>query len=258
MKKLHLCAILTAITLAAGAASAQVAPRAEASKNPDRMVRTLSAGDIPMLDDVSLILLAGGTPEQALQAARDSKYIDKGFWSEGALIGDASIRRFSKMGIPEVQARAQLIKKTTKFFIPVALSTPYIAGAQVQFPIAVDGERFGLTQTNASVCAYGRQFCLLIDNVNVTQDIHRNNPGRPGVVLKEKTTMLNRESFPVYGLIVDVQPGVQQISGRGVVAASATRGGFIDLTQCINSVACGVAFEFDIGNGAGVAGMAAK
>jgi len=252
----HIIVLAIASTLVASIANAQTAPVAEAQANPDRMVRTLSAGNIPMLDDVSLTLLAGGTPEQAIQLQKDEKYIDKGFWSRGLAMGNASIRRYTKMGLPEMQARAELVRKSTKFFIPVAQSDAYITAAGASFPITIDGERFGLTPTNASVCAFGRKSCLLIDNVNITQEAHRQNKTWPGALLKERTTMLDREALPMYGLIVDVKSGatVQQIDGHAVVAATAERGGFIDLTQCDNSAACGVALEFNF-DGAGSTGL---
>jgi hypothetical protein len=246
------------LALTAVAAAAQTAPAAVAAKTPDRTVRTLSVGDIPMLDDVSITLLTGGTAEQALQVRQASMYVDKGFWAQGTVIGDASIRGFRRMSLADVQRRAQLVQQTARFFLPVALSQVYMdaSGAQAQFPIAIDSERFNVQAQNASVCAFGRQACLVLDNVNLSQTIHRNNPGRPVMALKTQTTLLTKEAMPVYGLIVDVKPGVRKVDGRSVVVASALRGGFIDLTQCTHSVACGVAFEFELSNGAGVAGFA--
>lgn len=244
------------IGLASLAAAAQTAPAAVIAKSPQRMVRTVSAGDMPMLDDVSIVLLAGGTPEQALANRQASFWVDKGFWAMAATIGDASIRGFRKMGVAEVQQHAKLVQKTTRFFLPVALSTPYIdkSGVQAQFPVTIDSERFNLQPDNASVCAYGRQFCLVLDNVNLSQTIHRSNPGRPVMALKRQTTLLGREALPAYGLIVDVKPGVIKVGGRNVVIGGASRGGFIDLSQCTRSVACGVAFEFGLANGAAEAG----
>lgn len=253
MKK-HISALCLALTCLG--ASAQTAPAAIIAKSPERMVRTVSSGDMPMLDDVSIVLLAGGTPEQALANRQASFWVDKGFWAMAATIGDASIRSFRKMGIAEVKQHAKLIQKTTRFFLPVALSTPYIdkAGVQAQFPITIDSERFNLQPNNASVCAYGRQFCLVLDNVNLSQTIHRTNPGRPVMALKQQTTLVSRSALPVYGLIVDVKPGVIKVGSRNVVIAGASRGGFIDLAQCTRSSACGVAFEFGLANGAAEAG----
>ena len=247
---------VAASVLAATIAHAQTAPLAEAKANPDRMVRTLSAGDIPMLDDVSLTLLAGGTPEQALQLQKDEKYVDKGFWSQSTAMGNASIRRYMKMGLPEMQARAELVRKSTKFFIPVAQSEAYLNAGGASFPLSIDGERFNMTPTNASVCTFGRKSCLLIDNVNINQAAHRQSKTWPGTLLKERTTMLDRAALPMYGLIVDIKPGaaVQQIDGHAVVAANAERAGYIDLTQCDNSTACGVSVEFNF-DGTGATGL---
>lgn len=244
--------------LFAGAAAAQSATPAAAAQNPDRMVRTVSAGDIPMLDDVSMVLLTGGTPEQALAVRQAGLWVSKGFWLQGAVMGDASIRGYRRMSLADVQRRAQLVAKTTRFFLPVALAQVSLdqAGVQASFPVAIDGERFNLTPTNASVCAFGRLNCVVLDNVNLSQTIHRSNPGRPVMALRDSTTLLSRETTPVYGLIVDLKPGIKQLNGRNLVVGTAARGGFIDFSQCVHSVACGVGFEFDIANGAAVAGFA--
>ncbi len=255
MKKTVL--FLAALAIAGGA-SAQFAPQAVVAQIPDRMVRTVSAGDIPMLDDLSLVLLAGGTPEQAIAVRQASLWVDRGFWSNGATMGDASIRGYRRMTVADAQRRAKLIAKTSRYFLPVALAQVSLdqAGVQASFPVAIDGERFNLTPTNASVCAYGRTSCVVLDNVNLSQTIHRSNPGRPVMALKDSTTLLSRDAVPVYGLVVDIKPGVKHVDGRNLLVGSAVRGGFIDFTQCVHSAACGVGFEFDLSNGAGVAGFA--
>ncbi len=254
MKMTHLS---LAALLVAGAAAAQSASPAVAAQAPDRMVRTASAGDIPMLDDVSLVLLTGGTPEQALAVRQAGLWAAQGFWLQGATMGDASIRGYRRMSLVDVQRRAQLVAKTTRYFLPVALAQVMLdkAGVQASFPVSIDGERFNLAPTNASVCAYGRHSCVVIDNVNISQTIHRSNPGRPVMALKEATTLLTRDAIPVYGLIVDVKPGIKHLDGRNLVVGTAARGGFVDFTQCVHSVACGVGFEFDLSNGTGVAGF---
>lgn len=246
----------TLIAIAAATfAAVAVAQSSPAVQTPDRMVRTVSVGDIPMLDDVSLVLLAGGTPEQAIAVRQASLWVSHGFWAQGAIMGDVSIRGYRRMILADVRRRAQLVAKTTRFFLPVALAQVSLdqAGVQAAFPVALDGERFNLTPTNASVCAYGRMSCVVLDNVNISQTIHRSNPGRPVMALKE-TTLLNREATPVYGLIVDVKPGVKHVDGHNLVVATAVRGGFVDFTQCVHGVACGEGFEFPLDNGAGVAG----
>jgi hypothetical protein len=237
-------------------------PLAHADGAPtDRMVRTRKQGDLPMLDDVSLVLLAGGTPAEAIAARDAAKYAKGGYWTGAQNVGRASMPAYAALDNAAIQRRSALLQTQLKgshlFWLPVASASVQMQAGDtttVTMPVTVDGERLRLGDKVSHVCAIGQKVCIQLDNVTVADTVHRASALLPRAALLDQTTLLKNTAEPVYGLVVEVEPKVTKVDGRAILRAKALRGGYVDVTQCVQAVACGVPLEFDSLQGSGAAG----
>lgn len=242
----------TALTLIAAflAAAVSASVPASASAAEPRPVRTVRAGDVPMLDDTSLAMLAGVEPRQALAAARASEQATSGFWRESSNISRASLRGFKALSDADLARRLAALKATRTFFVPVALVTPGVSHERgvVQLPLDIDSKRWNLAENSSAVCSANGRECVMVANVGLTDPRARANVERPLLALRDRTTLTRNDAAPVFGLIIETTGDVQvQPDGRRIIPAVAKRAGFIDITQCVRATACGVALEFDVG-----------
>ncbi len=238
-----------------------LAQAADGGALADRLVRTGKQGDMPMLDDVSLVLLAGGTPTEALATRDAAKYDTGGFWREAFTVGKVSMPGYASLDAASIRRRSALLNKQLTgshlFWLPAAaamVQTQYRDENTLTLPVTVDPERFALGDKVSHICAFGRKVCIQLDNVSVADTVHRATAMLPRAAISQQTTLLKSTAEPMYGLLVEVDPKVTQVDGRRILRAKALRGGYVDLTQCIQAVACGVPVEFDAVNGAGAAG----
>lgn len=225
----------------------------------DRLVRTVKQGEIPMLDDVSLVALTGGDATTALAVRQGALTQTGGFWVRATDIGRSSLPEYRDMNAAGFRRRADVLQvqlqETRTFWLPLALTDVVLNGdSTVNFPVTIDPARFTLGDKASHVCAYGRQACIQLDNVTVQQTIYRANVSHPDAALRAHTTLMKASALPVFGLVIEVLPGVKKVDGRSIIRAQAVRGSYIDLTQCTQAIACASQIEFDLTNGAGMPG----